>query len=467
ELLYHMGVSVDMDYGPDGSGMWNHKAAFSLRTYFKFDPQTQYLYRDSTNLDWDSVIVAHLDRGIPMYYAGWSVPNVSGHAFVCDGYQTTEYFHFNWGWGGSYDGYFYIDNLVPGGSNFNLAQELIINACPDTLNYSYPAFCSGSDTLTDLNGTIDDGSGPSSGYENNAQCSWLISPQTIEDSVTSIQIHFDRFDTEENHDFLTVYDGESTASPVLGQFSGTIIPPSLSSTANKVLIVFQSDGNTTGNGWFISYNSIVPDWCSGMQLVTAWNDTISDGSGSFYYQNGTICMWNIQPPGATELTVNFLGFDTEENKDLVKIYDSGSNLLLATYSGTYTGGNLPEPVTSPSGKMLITFSTNGTVTRPGWSAYYHAFITGMENKQEPKDHFIVSPNPFKEKITIRTDEDFEEQMTVTITDLFGKCCYQAYLPSYYQHFSLDIGLFHLPCSVYLLNISGLSSHYRQKIVKVE
>ncbi len=142
ELLFHLGVSVDMDYGPTGSGMWNHKAAYSLRTYFNYSPETQYLYRDSTNLDWDSVIVAHLDQKIPMYYAGWSVPNINGHAFIIDGYQTEDYFHFNWGWGGSYDGYFYLDNLVPGGNNFNLAQELVINCYPDTINYSYPYYCS-------------------------------------------------------------------------------------------------------------------------------------------------------------------------------------------------------------------------------------------------------------------------------------------------------------------------------------
>jgi hypothetical protein len=85
ELIFHLGVSCDLQYGPDGSGMYNHKAAYSLRTFFKYSPQTQYLFRDSTTLNWDSVLMAHLDRKIPMYYAGWSDPNVSGHAFVCDG----------------------------------------------------------------------------------------------------------------------------------------------------------------------------------------------------------------------------------------------------------------------------------------------------------------------------------------------------------------------------------------------
>jgi len=105
ELLFHLGVSVDMDYGPDGSGMWNHKGAYTLRTYFKSVPETQYLFRDSINLDWDSIILRHLDRKQILYYAGWAgVGSTSGHAFVCDGYQDSTYFHFNWGWGGSLDG---------------------------------------------------------------------------------------------------------------------------------------------------------------------------------------------------------------------------------------------------------------------------------------------------------------------------------------------------------------------------
>jgi hypothetical protein len=71
------------------------------------------------------------DQGIPLYSAGWSVPNINRHAFVYNGYQDSAYYHFNWGWSGSLDGYFYTDNLTPEGSNFNLAQELIINAVPD------------------------------------------------------------------------------------------------------------------------------------------------------------------------------------------------------------------------------------------------------------------------------------------------------------------------------------------------
>ena len=90
KLIYHCGVGVDMHYGVNGSGMYNHSAAYVLRTYFKYAPETQYVFRDSTDLDWDSLIISHLERDIPLYYAGWSVPDINGHGFICDGYKIVD-----------------------------------------------------------------------------------------------------------------------------------------------------------------------------------------------------------------------------------------------------------------------------------------------------------------------------------------------------------------------------------------
>jgi hypothetical protein len=420
ELLFHLGVSVDMDYGPTGSGMWNHKAAYSLRTFFKYSPETQYLYRDSTNLDWDSVIVSHIDRKIPMYYAGWSVPNINGHAFVVDGYQTEDYFHFNWGWGGSMDGYFYLDNLIPGGNNFNLAQELVINAIPDTLNYTYPSYCSEAKTLTSLKGTLEDGSGPLNNYLGNSACSWLITTQTQEDSVTSIVLNFNRFETEENHDILTIYDGETTASPILGQFSGSSIPASMNSTGNKVLIIFESDETNTAPGWFLSYSSVIPQWCSGITQINTPSGIVSDGSGDFNYHNSSTCMWLIQPEDATESTIFFTEFDTEEQTDVVKVYDAESQILLATYSGTYAPGNLPAPVTSASGKLFISFSTNMTDTRSGWSGYYTSDGVNINENSLLNRDIKIYPNPADDYLKIELNLNEKQNVEMGIFDMKGR-----------------------------------------------
>ncbi|MCD4697675.1 MAG: C10 family peptidase [Bacteroidales bacterium] len=420
ELLFTLGVSVDMVYGPNGSGMYNHKAAYSLRTHFKFAPETEYLYRDSTNLDWDSTIVAHLDQGIPMYYAGWSVPNLYGHAFIVDGYQTEEFFHFNWGWGGSYDGYFYLDELTPGGSNFNLAQELIINAEPDTEAYSYPPFCSNPEVLASLTGTIEDGSGPQYDYQNNADCFWLISPQNTSDSVSYITLNFNQLQTEINQDIITIYDGMFESDPVLGIFSGDIIPGTITSTGNRVLIHFESNSSNTDLGWFLSYHSTQPTWCSGMQVLTEPTNSFSDGSGSFYYRNGSTCMWNIQPPDASEVTIHFTAFDTEEEKDVVKIYDAGTNQLLQTYSGAYASGAMPPSVTSYSGKMMVAFSSNPTNNEPGWEAFYESAFTGGKKYNLEYGNISCFPNPVNDELNIMFEGFENRKIELEFSDYTGK-----------------------------------------------
>ena len=176
-----------MVYGPDGSGMYNHKAAYHLKTFFKYSPETQYVFRDSTTMDWDSLLIPILTRKSRCIMQDGPSLILTAMLLFATVTRETDYFHFNWGWSGSYDGYFYTDNLTPGGNLFNLAQELIINAVPDTNLYDYPAYCEGQTNYTTLFGTIDDGSGPLFPYQDGSACSWLIAPK---DSVNDITLTF-------------------------------------------------------------------------------------------------------------------------------------------------------------------------------------------------------------------------------------------------------------------------------------
>jgi hypothetical protein len=454
-----------MDYGPNGSGMWNHKAAYSLRTYFKYSPETEYLYRDSTNLAWDSVIIAHLDRKTPLYYAGWSVPNLNGHAFICDGYQTEDFFHFNWGWGGSYDGYFYLDELSPGGSNFNLAQELVINCFPDTLSYNYPLYCQGADTLTTITGSISDGSGPAYNYENDLSCSWLINPQSVMDSVSSIKIIFDRMDTEAGNDIVTVYDGDTDSSPVLGQFSGNEIPSEIVSTGNKVLVTFTTNDNMTAEGWFLHYSCEKPDWCTGMTDLTEETDTINDGSGTFFYHNGTSCMWHIHPQDATEITLNFQEFMTEEDKDFVKVVNGENNDLLAKYSGIYNQGFLPEQVTCPSGDMYIIFSTNQTVTNQGWKASYTSITTGKNTYSSDNNQIRIFPNPAKDEVNISLKLAKKQNLKITLISSEGVVKKEFEVLNASGNLNSSINIEELPAGIYFIIVKGETVSFTGKFVK--
>ena len=131
-LLYQLGISVDMGYSPTGSGAQSYDAVDALETHFRYNAGIQlnskYQYSEEA---WDAMLTAELDNARPLYYHGFG--DGGGHAFVCDGYQGTDYFHFNWGWSGSYDGYFLTDNLNPG-YEFNDGQGAMFNVYP--LNYN-------------------------------------------------------------------------------------------------------------------------------------------------------------------------------------------------------------------------------------------------------------------------------------------------------------------------------------------
>lgn len=128
-LIYHCGVSVEMNYGPYSSGASTSDVVYALETYFSYNPVCEYYYKSNyTETVWENMLKEDLDNSQPIQYRG-SGPD-GGHSFVCDGYSGTNYFHFNWGWSGAYDGYFYLSNLNPGGYTFNVGQAAIMDIQP-------------------------------------------------------------------------------------------------------------------------------------------------------------------------------------------------------------------------------------------------------------------------------------------------------------------------------------------------
>ena len=129
-LMRDCGVAVNMNYGANESAASDNAARTAFITQFGYDAHwavksykvTQYgggmpttttitVYPDSV---WTEMVKAELDEQNPVFYSGsgtfWGAS--SGHAFVCDGYDADNYFHFNFGWGGSYDGYFILTNIT-------------------------------------------------------------------------------------------------------------------------------------------------------------------------------------------------------------------------------------------------------------------------------------------------------------------------------------------------------------------
>lgn len=128
-LIYHCGVSVNMQYSPNGSGAYSNDARNAMVNYFRFHNSASYVTAASYGpTAWANLLIENLDSSRPILYSGQGIDG--GHAFVLDGYQGTSYFHFVWGWGNSYVGYYYLNNLNPGSNNFTGNQAALINLYP-------------------------------------------------------------------------------------------------------------------------------------------------------------------------------------------------------------------------------------------------------------------------------------------------------------------------------------------------
>lgn len=143
-LLLECAKSVDMDFGCDGSTASMSAICDALKGEYGYSNDMSFERRVFyNNTQWKNKLKNDLDAGCPVIYAANRYAGVfewPGHAFVCDGYRDNE-FHFNWGWNGSYDGYFTLDSLCPNPDRFyKFCHEAIFRIYPrysnDICDYS-------------------------------------------------------------------------------------------------------------------------------------------------------------------------------------------------------------------------------------------------------------------------------------------------------------------------------------------
>lgn len=135
-LMYHCAVSVDMQWAIDGSGAHSTDVPGRISQFFGYSSASYFDYRDYyTREGWAEKLKESIDLGWPIYYSGHDPDPVNGggHAFVCDGYDDANLFHYNWGWSGSGDDFFDFDDIkynTSDGAIFNFVPTGVYNNTP-------------------------------------------------------------------------------------------------------------------------------------------------------------------------------------------------------------------------------------------------------------------------------------------------------------------------------------------------
>lgn len=391
-LMYDCGVSMEMDYTPCSSGAWmlandalppyNHPycAQNSYTTYFGFNTQTiQGKVRSNfTDQDWISLLENELINNRPVQYGGWESSG-EGHIWVCDGYESSGYFHMNWGWGNRHntnDGYWNLNTLNPSSFNFTEHHEALIGIQPNiscTDNYEPNDNCTNA-TLV-FASPLNSGS---SDYTMQGNIGWAGDQDwyrvnigyagTLTINLSDIPFDYDLelYGTGCLSEFLDKsYKGGTTPEQVSYTYSGN-------STTVYAKVYPKNSANYTTlscyNIQFVWAPSSVATYCNGTINLTATSATFDDGSGSSNYADNSNCKWLIQPSGATSITLNFSSFAVSNPGDSVYVYDG--NTVSAPLLLKWTGSTLPTAVTSTGGSMLVRFATGGNNNAAGWLANY-------------------------------------------------------------------------------------------------
>ena len=452
KLAYHFGVAIQMVYTADGSGSNTPVAKEKLNTVFKYDPNLTSWFRDSY-LDtlvtiYYAALKGEIDSKRPVYYSGCNQTFSSCHAYVLDGYDEDDLFHLNYGWGGSSNGYYALDNFVAGPQHFDYSSEAVLNIHPSLGDG--PSQCNGHQRNTASFGYVADGSNTALPYAANPDCSWMVAAQ----GASAYEFTFDRLDLNEG-DYVTIYNGPTTESGVKVALTGSQKPTeNFSVIADSVLITFTGNSNNTEHyGFLISYSSTLPPrTCEEiLNMPNVWNATLTDGSqdGEKYLPQ-TTCSWNITHNFISGYAFAFPKFNLGYG-DFVDVYNASTNP--ATLYKRFDIYSPPSGVYSVNfKKMRVHFVSDNWDQAEGFEMQYYALVS-VEDYNGLED-LTVYPNPASDQVTVDFSLQEPGNVNVRLLDMTGKTLRQGLYDGEPGANRINFGLTDVAKGFYLLEISN-------------
>ncbi len=354
-LMYHCGVSVNMIYGGNGSSASTTSTMTALKNYFNYSPAMEYKAKSNySNDDWIAIVKAELDAERPLQYRG---EDEGGHSFICDGYDSNNMFHFNWGWAGWCDGFYSLDNLETtdpgtGGGNgiytnyqaaiFGIQPVQCAASAPTDLTYTL----SGLQNLT-LTWTAANGATSYKIYRNN---------NYVGDSNTNSYNDTAPFGTSEYY----VRSVDSNGAFSLASNSVTITIDYPTPMVNDLQAVLS--GNNANLSW------TAPEWC----YPETPSDVLTYGDGTYYNRLG------FQGTATMYWGHRYLASDLNENMILYKIsfyaIDPGVYEYFI-YQGTNTNGSEVKPALQIANDSFV-------VSFDGWFEIDLSETIEIDNNQD-------------------------------------------------------------------------------------
>ncbi len=247
-------------------------------------------------------------------------------------------------------------------------------------------------TVSTCSATYYDSGGPTGDYSNSESNVLTVCPSS---AGQFLQVIFSSFDLESCCDNLRIYNGNSTASPLLGTFTGTNLPCNITSSAANGCLTFQflSDGSITRPGWQATISCVSSPGsqlpgsvCANAPIITS--PFIGTGHSTACYGNDY-----------TNASTGSCGTLYESGEDRVYAYSASGpeciTISLTNASTSFIGYQVYSGCPGTAGAACIgsnggSATLGGSVALPAAGTYYIVIDTWASPTSASYDISIVS-----------------------------------------------------------------------------
>ncbi|CAH0628596.1 unnamed protein product [Chrysodeixis includens] len=246
-------------------------------------------------------------------------------------------------------------------------------------------------------GLINHPSGDESMYKNYQSCKWiLIAPEGMH-----IKLTWNRFDIEDmvgcSSDYLKLVEiDDENNNQVSGTFCGSHSPPAFTTTTNRLMLQFVSDGSIRSSGFSVSYSFLDEKSHCGGTFIKTHGYIYSPGWPATYEPNRD-CTWIINVPVGQQIKLNISQFNLERpmrNKcnlgDYLEIRNGGNEN--SPLIGQFCGEIKTKIILSLSNAMHLHFHSDFYLSGTGFKIEWDGTITGCGGTLTSPSGSISSPN---------------------------------------------------------------------------
>jgi len=314
------------------------------------------------------------------------------------------------------------------------------------------------------NGFVYDSGGPDGPYFNNSFGSVTIAPP----GASSVTLSFSEFDFEEPFDGIQIFDGSDLSSPLLGEFTGSALPPDITSSGGAITIVENSDANVGLDGFVAIFSCAAPaiapsaafniattSTCSGLLEATdmsanfpsSWAWDFGDGETSSapnpdhqYVESGTytvsleVCNNSGCDTFSEDITLDVLfpqvtaPFGTIGVNEAIQFQDNTEDATLWVWDfgdGNQSVGQNPVHSYDTAGIFELVVTIQNTGIADCSVVFEQNIFVDVPNGIEDGELFSLNlyPNPADDQFLIDLTLDKEASTKLVLYDLYGRQVY--------------------------------------------